>query len=111
MVIAATSEQQHEVVRFEKDSSTIVRDAIEAALEGVQERAAARFTGRKVEFAHRWHFSDDAVVLQSVITGVTVESSENNETIYLRWNVRVRDPRNGHTVTLDLNPGLCRFLE
>ncbi len=111
MVITSTPEQLSDIRRFEKDSSTFVRDAIETALEGVHERAAAKFTGRKVEFAHRWHFNDDPVVLQSVITGVTVESSENNETIYLRWNVEVRNPRNGHTVTLDLNPGLCRFVE
>ena len=100
-----------ELNSFEREGSDLLQEAIDAAVEAFEIRAREKYIGRMISWKHWWSSGEDAVNLSAPISDIMVEVGGGfNLHINLRWKVKVRDPRNGHNVTLDLNPECCQFI-
>lgn len=99
-----------EVIEFEARGGDRIQAAIDEAVEGLLLDATLRFRDKLIEFRHRWHPIDEQVTLQAPITRVEVELGGFGNSVKLRFQVRLRDPRNGHPCTVEVSPDLCKFV-
>ena len=99
-----------EVENFERSAQGAVRAAIEEALDAAEARAGAVWVGRHARFGHRWHASEDLVVIDAPVSRVVVSASDDGSTVYIEFEFKALDPRSGRQTTLTRVPSTVTFV-
>jgi len=99
-----------EVQNFERSAQGAVRAAIEEALDAAEARAGDVWVGRHARFGHRWHASDDLVIIDAPVSRVVVSDSDDGSTVYIEFEFKALDPRSGRQVTLTRVPSNVTFV-
>ena len=100
-----------EVQNFERSAQAAVRAAIEEVLDAAEARIGAVWVGRHARFGHRWHASDDLVIIDAPVSRVVVSASDDGSTVYIEFEFKALDPRSGRQVTLTRVPSTVTFVD
>lgn len=100
-----------EVQNFERSAQAAVRAAIEEVLDAAEARIGAVWVGRHARFGHRWHASDDLVIIDAPVSRVVVSDSDDGSTVYIEFEFKALDPRSGRQVTLTRVPSTVTFVD
>ena len=99
-----------EVQNFERSAQGAVQAAIEEALDAAEEAAHDVWVGRHARFGHRWHASEDLVVIDAPVSRVVVSDSDDGSTVYIEFEFKALDPRSGRQTTLTRVPSTVTFV-
>jgi hypothetical protein len=100
-----------ELQNFERAARGEIQVAIEEILEEVEARAQDVWVGRHARFGHRWHASEDLVVIDAPVSRVVVSASDDGSTVYIEFEFKALDPRSGRQITLTRVPSTVTFVD
>ena len=97
-----------EALDFERMGAARLDEVHQRVLGDLRSEAHTQFAGRRVQFLHRWHYTEIAESVEATVRNVTLDETPHG--IFITFWVVATSPRTGVDVTISVPAAKAHLL-